>query len=72
MSRLFQRLGPADAPPTRRRSPRPRRPADEAGETQARALGHTPRRNCGVLSAIECVHVFHCNWSPIGTGSRPP
>ena len=45
MSRLIQRLGPADAPPTRRRSPRPRRRAAEAGETQARVLGHTPRRN---------------------------
>ena len=52
MSRLIQRLGPADAPPTRRRSPRPRRPADEAGETQARVLGHTPRRKLGFLSVI--------------------
>ena len=72
MSRLIQRLGPADAPPTRRCSPRPRRPADEAGETQARVLGQTPRRNRGLLSVIRTVHVFLYHWSPCGTGSRPP
>ena len=52
MSRLIQRLGPADAPPTRRCSPRPRRPADEAGETQARVLGHTPRRTIRLLKLV--------------------
>ena len=51
MSRLFQRRK-AWAPPMRRRSPRPRRCAAEAGETKARVLGHTPRRSCGFLSAI--------------------
>ena len=52
MSRLIQRLGPADAPPTRRRSPRPRRRAAEAGETQARVLGHTPRRMIRLLKPV--------------------
>ena len=52
MSRLIQRLGPADAPPTRRRSPKPRQRAAEAGETQARVLGHTPRRTIRFLKCV--------------------
>ena len=56
MSRLFQRRK-AWAPPMSRRSPRPRRCAAEAGETQARVLGHTPRRNCGLLSVVSVIRL---------------